>query len=164
MRGAVLEFEYSLEGEIEQLRWPASRQPERMDGLWQHTCFEAFLAESGRAGYCEFNFSPSGAWAAYRFAAYRAGMQALDVAQAPCIDVRREANRVRLVAAVMLSAVPELLDWARGASLELGLAAVLESSSGQRTYWSVRHAPERADFHDRQGFCARLEGNYEIRD
>jgi hypothetical protein len=57
-----------------------------------------------------------------------------------------------------------VLDGARGTILELGLAAVLESAAGQRSYWSVRHAAERADFHDRRGFCARLEGTYEIRD
>lgn len=48
------------------------------DGLWRHTCCEAFLAERGRPGYHEFSFAPSTEGAVYRFAAYRAGMTVVE--------------------------------------------------------------------------------------
>lgn len=43
----------------------------RKDGLWQATCFEAFLQPSGQDKYYEFNFALNPAWNAYEFSAYR---------------------------------------------------------------------------------------------
>ena len=50
----------------------------RTDELWRTTCFEAFVRTDG--GYVEYNLSPSGAWAAYRFDGYREGMRGLEIA------------------------------------------------------------------------------------
>ena len=44
-----------------------------LDDLWQHTCFELFIGAKNDAEYYEFNFSPSGEWAAYEFRNYRDG-------------------------------------------------------------------------------------------
>ena len=41
------------------------------DGLWQGTCFEAFLTEEGQPDYTEFNYAPDGRWACYQFDDYR---------------------------------------------------------------------------------------------
>ena len=70
---ARLLVEYVLEGEIDLLRIPAARPPRVAERLWQHTCCELFVARAYEPGYREFNFSPSGEWAAYAFAAYRDG-------------------------------------------------------------------------------------------
>jgi hypothetical protein len=40
-------------------------------------------------GYVEYNLSPSGAWAAYRFDGYREGMRGLEIARA----LHRDADR-----------------------------------------------------------------------
>src|SRR5262249_24055925 len=70
--GAVLELRYSVDGDVERLKVPAPAAPRRADKLWQHTCFEAFLAEEDTAlGYREFNFAPSTEWAIYQFSGYR---------------------------------------------------------------------------------------------
>src|SRR5262249_58246388 len=79
----TLALRYLLEGDIARLLVPAESAPQRADKLWQHTCFEAFVGTMGTADYCEFNFSPSTQWAAYRFTAYREGMAALDAIEAP---------------------------------------------------------------------------------
>jgi hypothetical protein len=63
------------------LALPAAVMPSRADGLWQRTCFELFLRDPDTGGYLEFNFSPSGEWAAYRFDGYRAGMRPLPLAE-----------------------------------------------------------------------------------
>ena len=55
----------------------AASRRQRTDGLWRHTCFEAFICRRATGEYWEYNFSPSGAWAAYQFSGYRAGMQPL---------------------------------------------------------------------------------------
>ena len=54
---------------------PEAPEPGRKNDLWQTTCFEAFLRPSGGEAYREWNFAPSGQWAAYDFSAYRQGME-----------------------------------------------------------------------------------------
>ena len=66
---------------------------DRADVLWQHTCFEAFVAPAGAPGYHEFNFSPSLDWAIYRFSAYREGMSPAEIGRSPEIAVRRDEHR-----------------------------------------------------------------------
>lgn len=125
---------YRVSGRVDRLRIPPQAPPERTDGLWQHTCFEAFVRE-GEAGYREYNFSPSGEWAAYRFGGYRQGMAPLDI-PAPAIET--ELARERLVVRVALERAP---------SGRLGLAAVIEEKNGRRSFWALRHPPGPPDFH-----------------
>lgn len=137
-----LVLRYAVTGAIGGLALPAPARPERTDELWKHTCFEAFLRTDGE-GYCEFNFSPSTQWAAYRFSGYRAGMAALDV-PAPRIETRAVADRYELQA-VMLG----LLDTR---AWRLGLTAVIEETNGSKSYWAVAHPPGKPDFHHAAGF------------
>ena len=60
-------------------------EPARADKLWRSTCFEAFLKSDGMEAYREWNFAPSGNWAAYDFSGYREGMGQADVAAPPYI-------------------------------------------------------------------------------
>ena len=53
----------------------ADHELSRRDNLWQSTCFECFLKGDGKEAYQEWNFSPSGDWAAYDFEAEREGME-----------------------------------------------------------------------------------------
>jgi hypothetical protein len=62
--------DYRIVGELGAMRMPELRPPVHTDGLWRQTCFEAFIGAAS-ARYCEYNFSPSGAWAAYHFSGYR---------------------------------------------------------------------------------------------
>jgi hypothetical protein len=56
--------------------------------LWRRSCFEAFIGHGGGPDYWEYNFSPSGAWAAYHFSAYREGMAPLLKGAAPTVKPR----------------------------------------------------------------------------
>src|SRR6266542_3114465 len=103
---------------------PESDAPSRTDDLWKTTCFEAFLRHAGGEAYREWNFAPSGDWAAYDFTGPREGMAAAEVA-APYI--RMEDN---------------LTWWALGATIvgdvgdyQFGLSAVIEEKSGTKSYW-----------------------------
>jgi hypothetical protein len=129
------------------VRLPAGQGGVRTDGLWRHTCFEAFLAAEGAAGYCEFNFSPSGDWAAYLFDGYRAAMRAAELATPPRVAVRRTGAGLTLTAQLTLDAL-----FVRGAPLRVALAAVLEDEHGALSYWALAHAPGKADFHHAAGF------------
>src|SRR5262245_28224810 len=74
----ALVFTYALKADLALLRIPPPRPPLRTDCLWQHTCFEAFVSIKGKTEYYEFNFAPSGDWAAYRFQRYRDGTRVED--------------------------------------------------------------------------------------
>ncbi len=67
---------------------PVAAANARSDGLWRHTCFEAFIRASSDIGYYELNFSPSGQWAAYQFSGYRNGMRVADEITGVPIEVR----------------------------------------------------------------------------
>ena len=129
--GGVLTLHYRVEGRIEKLRLPVRG----MQPLWQHTCCEAFVARAGSPAYHEFNFSPSGDWAAYTFTAYRQG--APTEIPDPGIVVRTSDESLELDASIGVAPGP----------LRLGLSAVLEEHDGTRSYWALRHAPGRPDFH-----------------
>jgi hypothetical protein len=141
-----LRLAYVLDGAIERLRIPPPRQARSAEKLWQHTCCELFVARDGAPGYREFNFSHSGEWAAYAFAGYRQGAP-LAVAD-PRISVRRTPARLELAAAIVLED--------RG-KLRLGLAAVIEDESGALSYWALRHAPGKPDFHHAHAFALELD-------
>jgi hypothetical protein len=67
----TLVLTYALTGDPTGLRIPPATMPVRADGLWEHTCFEAFVRASTRIGYYELNLAPSTQWAAYRFSDLR---------------------------------------------------------------------------------------------
>jgi hypothetical protein len=149
----VLALTFSLEGDLNRVRVPAPRPPRRTDGLWQHTCFEAFVAAKGETAYHEFNFAPSGEWAAYGFRSYRDGAL-LEEATDPQITVRSAPDRLELDAVIRLECLPAAQ---AGAQLRLALTAVLEDAEGHLSYWALRHPPGKPDFHHPHGFALELD-------
>lgn len=126
---------------------PEAVDPGRADSLWTTTCFEAFLKEASRDAYQEWNFSPSGQWAAYDFIAYRQGMAESQVTASPYVRMEDNFTWWALGATI---AVPAGRDWC------LGLSAVLEEKDGTKSYWALAHAPDKPDFHHADCFAARL--------
>ncbi|MGH7886945.1 MAG: hypothetical protein ACREPG_03700, partial [Candidatus Binatia bacterium] len=51
----VLAVSYTLIADIDQLRMPLAGLPRHVDGLWRHSCFEAFIGMKDSAAYYEFN-------------------------------------------------------------------------------------------------------------
>jgi len=139
-----------LDAAIGRLRLPESGAAQRADGLWQHSCFEAFLRVRDAESYCEFNLAPSGAWAAYRFAGRRTGRSLPDVA-APMIRCERTADSFGLSAVLPLAGLADLAD---ATAINAGLAAVIEDEHGALSYWALAHAGPQPDFHDPA--CHRL--------
>jgi hypothetical protein len=121
--------------------------PERTDELWRTTCFEAFIREAGSPAYREWNFAPSGQWAAYDFSSYREGMTNADVIKPPYVRCEDNLTWWTLGATVSLEA---------GQEWEMGLAAVIEEQDGTKSYWALVHPGEKPDFHSPDCFVARL--------
>ncbi|MDP5241070.1 DOMON-like domain-containing protein [Uliginosibacterium sp. 31-16] len=144
-----LHLRYRLEGEIGALRIPAPRpDPGATDGLWQHSCFELFLAEQDSPAYREFNLAPSGEWAAYAFSTYRQ-RAAWQPAAAPEISVRQSTDLLELDARLPASLLPAC-PW------QIGLSAVIETTAGALSYWALAHPGERPDFHQSSAFTLRF--------
>ena len=133
---------------------PASRfaipelvEPERAHELWHSTCFEAFLQIRGEDAYREWNFAPSGEWAAYDFSSRRGGRTDAEVAP-PYIRVEDNLTWWALGATIAVDASPA---WT------LGLSVILEEKDGIKSYWALAHPEgDKPDFHDPACFAAHL--------
>jgi hypothetical protein len=143
-----LQLAYRLEGDLDRVRIAQARAPRIAERLWQHTCCELFIASAAGGAYHEFNFSPSGEWAAYRFERYRHGMAVLETLAEPRIRVQRAAGVLELHARISLPLPSHPL---------LGLSAVIEETDGTLSYWALRHAPGKPDFHHRHAFALELD-------
>jgi hypothetical protein len=140
--GARLWVRFIAAGRIDDIAWPASAAG-RADELWRHTCFEAFAQADD--GYLEYNLSPSGQWASYRFDAPRQGMRdAPEVATPGGLDVARG-----------MFALEARLELPAGAR-RLGLSAVIESTDGTISYWALAHPSDKPDFHHPDSFTLEL--------
>jgi hypothetical protein len=144
--GNRLCLRYRLTGTIGALVVPPPAAAERADGLWRHSCFEAFVRPIGGQRYCELNLSPSRQWAAYSFDGYRSGMKDLPI-PCPAIELQRDGDRLELQAELELD---EPGTW------QLGLCAVIEEAGGGLSYWALRHPPGKPDFHHRDCFALDL--------
>jgi hypothetical protein len=149
----TLVLSFALEGNLARLCIPTPQPPRRVDHLWRHTCFEAFLRHKGEPAYYEFNFAPSGEWAAYTFRRYRDGASLVQEL-APCIVVHRTKDRLELDALVRLESLPPGQPRTR---VRLALSAIIEDEQGVLSYWALTHPPGRPDFHHPDAFALELE-------
>lgn len=137
-------FRYLIDG-TDDLVLPDPEEAGREYGLWQATCAEAFVGLP-RGAYLEFNFSPSGQWAAYRFDGPREGMR--DEPAEVEVFLNGGEDWLAIEAAI------------RGKSLEpgltLGMSCVIQERGGAKSYWALRHRDGPPDFHDRACFAATL--------
>lgn len=131
--GAIATFR--VLGDMVKLVIPPPAAPERTDGLWRTTCFELFVASEGPA-YREFNFSPSGQWAAYEFDDYRTGMR--NISARVETEIFQTNNALDFSVKIGAEFPNPVL---------VGLTAVIEESDGAIRYWSTAFAPGKPDFH-----------------
>jgi hypothetical protein len=150
---AELQMTFRLDGDIPRIWLPSPGVPRIATQLWQHTCFEAFIAVEGQPAYHEFNFAPSGEWAVYAFCGYRKGGPLTDEMMQPQIAVRSTGGRLELDTLVRLGGLSVIHP---RASLRIGLSAVIEASDGL-SYWALRHRVDKPDFHNADGFALLLE-------
>jgi len=149
LTGGGVALTYTVVGRPGALSIPEPARPERVDGLWRHTCFEAFVMADGGPAYRELNFSPSGEWAAYAFRQYREG-GSLEPMPAPVIEARVGKRALTLDVTLPRLALPE------PGPLRLGLSAVIEDAEGHISYWALHHPPGKPDFHHEGAFALEL--------
>ncbi|GHT90362.1 hypothetical protein AGMMS49545_03650 [Betaproteobacteria bacterium] len=142
---ANLHLTYRIHGDLSTLALPSLQTPIDPERLWAHTCCEIFLAQPESTAYREYNFSPSGQWAAYDFSAYRQ-KSAWENPPAPRMEWRRENDELRLRVTLPVAAQ----------SLQLALSVVLELTDGRLAYYALRHPAGAPDFHHRSAFTLNL--------
>jgi hypothetical protein len=145
-----LDLSYLVTGSIGDIRLAPAVAAARTDELWRHTCFEAFVRTSLGPAYYEFNFAPSTQWAAYRFDNYRSGLRVATEISALRIDVQSSRACYRMQASLELDQMSILRV---GRAWRIGLAAVIEETSGHKSYWALTHPPGKADFHHSDSFA-----------
>ncbi|OMG52962.1 hypothetical protein BJN45_11990 [Azonexus hydrophilus] len=144
-----LHLTYRLHGAAAAMLVPPPATPGAADGLWQHTCCEAFIAAVDGPEYREFNFSPSGQWAIYDFADYRQHNTGWHAPAAPRIDCSRNGDSLLLSADIPAALLP-------AGAARLGLTVVAETAAGDKTYWALTHAGAQPDFHLAASFTLPL--------
>jgi hypothetical protein len=152
-RTDCLALSYIVTGKMRDVRISPVMAAARSDKLWEHTCFEAFVRASSGAEYYEFNFAPSTQWAAYRFSSYRSGMRIATEISAPRIDVQSSPECYTLQASLELD---RLSSMPRDAIWRLGLSALIEETSGRKSFWALAHPPGKADFHHSDCFAHEI--------
>ena len=152
-RADDLTLSYILVGKIEDVRMLPVAKPKRIDELWLHTCFEAFIRSASGAEYYEFNFAPSTEWAAYRFDSYRTGRRVAEEITTVRIETQSGRDRYTLKASLELD---RLSGFSPDVVWHLGLSAVIEDVSGAKSYWALSHPSGKPDFHCADCFAHEL--------
>lgn len=145
LRGNKVQLIYTLQNLDRNLLIPQKAKPGRRDNLWQHTCCEAFIGIINQPHYLEFNFSPSGEWAAYAFTDYRERADWPDPAPPEIRTIKTDTD-LQLEATILLDTLPEAF---QHQSLELGISTVLEDKHQNLAYLALAHSQETPDFHRR---------------
>lgn len=150
-----LHLRYQLCGDLTRIRIPEPQSPAAVDGLWEHTCFEAFITVEGEPGYREFNFAPSGQYATYGFNSYRLRSEWIS-GHAPRISLSKSNGCYQLQTMIAAEDLPVNR---AGKSFRLGLSAVIELQDGSLSYWALHHPSEHPDFHHRDGWSLSLNSS-----
>jgi hypothetical protein len=146
--GYLLELNFLIVGDNSRLLLPkpVSYKPERGDGLWKHTCFEAFWKPTSGSEYYELNVAPSCEFAVYHFGSYRAGMRDVD----PCVP------RIFYAPPSDGTALDVVLAQPFDGPSQLALSAIIEETDGTKSYWALRHPSGPPDFHHADCFALEL--------
>ena len=150
----TLQINYQLQGDhmVEVNFPPLSQTSSRKDNLWEATCFELFVTSPESPRYWEYNLSPSGDWAVFRFTDYRENK-----ANEPSIsniDIDTETDNSKQF--ILSSALP-LPDMLTAPQLCIGISAVIKNHQGETYYYALEHHNHKPDFHDRKSFTIRIK-------
>jgi len=176
LRPLKLQIRYVLVGSIRRVRFKP-RERDRGDELWRHTCFEAFVRVGDEENYLEYNVSPTGHWAAYRFDRYREGMAPASQIECTRLEVDRRSepldpDRRALLKSCGMDTLERFepsffslkteLSFSNAMGLavaepwRLGLSTIVEERNGRMSYWALAHPPGKPDFHDPACFALQL--------
>ena len=149
-----LRVHFALTGDINSLNLPKpSKSPQRIDGLYHHTCLEIFLKRGTQ--YLECNFSFSGDWCLFLFDGYRK-KSLLEAELDSKIFNIDHISRSDKEASLKVSLLLNNLNFLKGQENQIGLSAILEHPKEILSYWALSHVAEKPDFHRSESFIVKL--------
>lgn len=150
-------LEYGIFDPKQQIKFPQPElPPQRRHQLWQHTCYEFFLAIANGPEYWEFNLSPSHHWNCYHFQSYRRAMAEEQAWQnSPFTAIEQEFKPAQAMQ-TMEFRVDLSRIMPQPQPLQLGIATVMENQAGAISYWALEHGAGEADFHHRPTWVINL--------
>jgi hypothetical protein len=134
---------------------PAPKHAGRVVGLWESTCFEAFIQPSPEnqpqfvqnltapVRYYETNFSFDKSWNVFGFTDYRTPTTPTELVEAKILSFDVQSNQMKTVLQV------DGADWRK---VSISLCAVVVTRSYGKSYWSFKHADDKANFHHFDSF------------
>jgi hypothetical protein len=125
------------------ITWNGSQIP-RLDGLWNATCFEAFLRPAGQDKYYEFNFSLKPGWNAYAFETYREP-------QPPTATKNFELKSMEWITTTKTLKVI-LHNKTEYRKFNISLTTILQEKNGNKHYMALAHKGSKPDFHLAESF------------
>ena len=136
----------------------------RLMGLWQHTCFEAFIEPvdspafvskdlEGSVLYYELNLSTFKGWNLFGFNQPRLPQPPTELREAQLVSYDLQHGESGGVLKVVVQVAG-----AQWNKVKISLCSVLVSKSRGTSYWSFKHAGERPDFHRFDSFI--IERSY----
>lgn len=108
-------------------------------GLWNHTCFEAFLKPVGTEQYYEFNFSFKPAWMVFHFERYRFPQPPTTSHDFQMQSMKWDSTNFKLTV--------EITNKTKHKKFNIGLTAILEEKTGIKHYCALAHVGSKPDFH-----------------
>ncbi len=141
----TIEITFHVRGDLENLYVPSlTKAPRRLDDLWKTTCFETFVKPKTAQNYYEVNASPSGDWNLYQFSDYHKDMAEAGAVKTFKIETIHEKKSLQCKYGIDLKQISM-----PNKNLDLGLSCILETKSGELSYWAVNHKREKdkPDFH-----------------
>lgn len=112
-------------------------------GLWQQTCFEVFIQPAGGKKYFEINLTRQRAWNVFEFADYRSPQPPQELMGAELQDFKLSNNELR--ASFRLPGT----DFKK---IKVSFCSVVVLRDAGVTYWSVKHADTKPNFHHFESF------------
>jgi len=176
-------LDFIVDEQRDALLLPDAMTPSRGERLWDRTCFELFAKTIGSDAYLEFNFSPSGQWAAYEFDSYRRRRgdlntlrpkiftsdrdQYLKAAEFDFLERGLPPEQALAAAIASFDTSPAQPRYSLTATLDdpglitfegliIGLSAIIIEAHGTKSYWALRHPPGPPDFHHPDCFALTL--------
>lgn len=107
-------------------------------GLWQQTCFEAFIQPAGQKKYFEINLTPNKSWNVFYFDDYRMPQPPRELPGAEPMSINVGASELR----ALIRLPGEDLQ-----KINISLCAVIFLKEAGVTYWSAKHADAKPNFH-----------------
>jgi len=155
-KGSQLSVHYHVSGDLDQdVQWPEGVSGVFRRGLWEHTCLELFVGAVGEPSYGEWNFAPSGEWAAFPFKDYRvAGASSLLPPMPQITRLHRTPEALDLSVTLPSDCLSGVIN--PNQAWDIGITAVIRHPDASTTYWALRHAAQKPDFHQRESFAITL--------